>query len=117
MKPKMWIVLLIVVAAGCTRLTCREDVHLGMSVKQARAHIVGLRWLAEESGRVEYGCDLAVNCGTDDWFQRSEPYRLIFQYGSLIRMEVDQAELTRRQLEQAIDQRVDVRMRYDMWWR
>ncbi len=117
MKKWAWLVWPVVLCGGCVQYTCREEVHLGMSIEQAKARIEGLRWLAEQSDRVEYGCDLTVNCGTEDWFRRTEPYRLIFQYGSLIRMEIDQDELTRRELEQAVNESINVRMRYDMWWR
>ena len=116
MKRLIWLVCLALFVAGCTQYSCREEVHLGMGIEQAKRRVVGLRWLAEESERVEYGCNLAVNCGTDDWFQDTEPYKLTFQYGALIRMEIDQDELTRRELEQAVQDSVNVRMRYGMWW-
>ncbi|MBN1124576.1 MAG: hypothetical protein JXA82_06185 [Sedimentisphaerales bacterium] len=91
--------LFLIEIGGCTKYTCKEEVQLDMPLDQARRRIVGLHLLAEERDRYEFGCYLVLNCGSGDWFPYAEPYKLTFIDDCLVRIEIDQDEKTRQEID------------------
>lgn len=85
--------------AGCAKYTCKEQVLLDMPLDQARGEILGLRLLAEEKDRYEFGCYLVLNCDSGAWFPYAEPYKLTFIDNRLVRIEIDQDEKTRQEID------------------
>lgn len=112
MKILQWtmVAALAALACGCGDFACRQDVNLGMDEQDALRQIPGIRLIAEEMNRKEYACELLDEC-PKSWFYSTTPYKLSFQNARLLRMEINQDELTRRELNHA----VEVGVGYHRW--
>ncbi len=106
MKRMLWIMVagLAVMNFGCGRYACRQDINLGMEEQDALRSIPGIHVLAEEMNSKEYGCDLVDIC-PQHILSSTTPYKLTFQNGRLLRIEINQDEITRRQLNHAVEMR------------
>ena len=100
------------VLTGCTEYSCKDNVALGMTIPQAYDEILHLRMIAEEQHRQEFSCKLVINCYDDKMFQHTEPYKLTFLNGELVRIEIDQDEKTRQEIESSIHERSSVHGRF-----
>ncbi|NLH15418.1 MAG: hypothetical protein GX455_02455 [Phycisphaerae bacterium] len=106
MKIVLWtmIVALISMTYGCGNYACRQDITLGMDEQDALRTIPGIQVIAEEMNRKEYACDLLDTC-PKSFLSSTTPYKLSFQNARLLRIEVNQDEITRRQLNHAVEMR------------
>ena len=104
MKIVQWTIVAAMAAlvCGCGDFACRQDVNLGMDEQDALQQIPGIRLIAEEMNRKEYACELLDVC-PKSWFHSTTPYKLSFQNARLLRMEINQDELTRQELNHAVE--------------
>ena len=112
MKMIRWTVIaaLSVLSFGCGKYACKQDVVLGMDEQEALQRVPGIHLIAEEMARKEYACQLFDDCDTSHWFRSTTPYKLGFQNARLLRIEINQDELTRQELNRAVE------MRYNYYW-
>lgn len=113
MKIVQWMMVgaAAVLACGCSNYACKQDINLGMDEQDALQQIPGIRLIAEEMNRKEYACELFEDCPSTSWFRESNPYKLSFSNSRLLRMEINQDELTRQELNRA----VEMRYNYHRW--
>jgi hypothetical protein len=102
MKIALWILAVTVAGliCGCSNFACKTDITLGMDEQDALQRIPGIRLVAEE-----YACQLFEDCPITSWFRASNPYKLSFSNSRLLRMEINQDELTRQEMNRAVDMR------------
>ncbi len=106
MKTNRWIVGLCGLAlSGCSQIACKQEASLGIDEQEALRRIPGMRLIAEEFNRREYSCELYEDCPSTSWFRSSNPYKLSFENARLLRIEINQDELTRRELNRAVEMR------------
>jgi hypothetical protein len=107
MKIALWILAVTVAGliCGCSNFACKTDITLGMDEQDALQRIPGIRLVAEEMNRKEYACQLFEDCPITSWFRASNPYKLSFSNSRLLRMEINQDELTRQEMNRAVDMR------------
>jgi hypothetical protein len=113
MKIVQWtiVVALATLTGGCGKYACKQDVNLGMDEQDALRQIPGINLVAEEMDRKEYACELYDDCPSTSWLRSTTPYKLGFQNARLLRIEVNQDELTRQELNRA----VEMRYNYHRW--
>jgi hypothetical protein len=111
MKIVLWtmVAALAALTGGCGKYACKQDVALGMDEQDALQQIPGIRLVAEEMNRKEYACQLFEDCPSTSWFRASNPYKLSFSNSRLLRMEINQDELTRQELNRAVEMRYNYR--------
>lgn len=113
MKIVRWILAMMVagLVCGCSNFGCKQDIALGMDEQEALQRVPGIRLVAEEMNRKEYSCELYDDCPSTSWFRSAVPYKLSFENARLLRIEINQDELTRQELNHAVEMRYD----YHRW--
>jgi hypothetical protein len=107
MKTFIWILVVFFwsLFTGCGNFACKQDVPLGMDEQDAIRQIPGIHLVAEEFNRNEYSCELYDDCSSKSWLRSTTPYKLNFENARLLRIEINQDELTRRELNHAVEMR------------
>ena len=107
MKIVQWTLAVMVacLVCGCSKFACKQDITLGMDEQEALQRVPGIRLVAEELNRKEYACELYNDCPSTSWFRSAIPFKLSFENARLLRIEINQDELTRQELNQAVEMR------------